>query len=422
MILFIHKEGKKLLEIRKDNERCDIGSSSLVSEFFSIAKKNPDELIFWVEHQYLNEINFEKLDSIFHHNLIMASYSVSQYPVSKDIGYIDQFPFVNPCFSNKYATWFMSTDIGGINASTLNGFSDLFKGIDDFEFLLNSISKLGQKNSLFCYSEPELYLASNSKERRESGWSAMKVFQFVGGHYHKARLILLFLSYLIDKRAIPMIPLFSGLFQRSFFGSEIKLKFIDNKISCKREFKSEVEVIIPTFKREEMLRNLLEDLNSQTFLPKRVIVIEQVESDKGSSLKLFPGDYNWELEHIVINKIGACYARNLGLDLVESDLVFFCDDDNKLEPSVIEDLINVQEKYNLDVVNTAYPQAGEPMVFKKIKQWAFFGSGNALLNKNKIGKSRFDLALEGGYGEDVDFGYQLRKKGLDIIYTPERDH
>ena len=32
---------------------------------------------------------------------------------------------------------------------------------------------------------------------------------------------------------------------------------------------------------------------------------------------------------------------------------------------------------------------------------------------------RFDKALEYGYGEDTDFGLQLRAQGADIIYHPE---
>ncbi len=419
MIIFIHRDGKKLLEIRKDKDKCEIGSSSLTEEFFSIAKKYPDELIIWVNQQYLDHIHFAKLDSIFQHNLIMASYSLSHNPVSKDIGYIDQFPFVNPGFLNTYATWFMSTDIGGIYASTLNEFSEVFKKINDFDFLLNSISKLGQKNSLFCYSEPDLYISSVSNELKGPDWSIQKVFQFVGAHYHKARLILLFLSFLINKKKFTLMPFFFGVFQRSFFRSEINLKISNNISSFKSNHKNEVEVVIPTFRRASMLIRLLDELNQQTLFPKKVIVIEQVDSGEVSSLKLSPRDYNWEIEHLVTKNIGACNARNLGLDLVQSELVFLCDDDNKLEPQVLQNLVNVQEKYNLDVVNTAYPQPEEPMVFKKMKQWASFGSGNALLKRKKIGKIRFDTALEGGYGEDVDFGYQLRKNGVDIVYTPE---
>ena len=98
MILFIHQDGKKLLEIRKDSTRLEIESSKLSKEFFLIGKKYPDELILWVDHQYLDKVQFEKLDFIFQHDMIMTSFSVAHNPVTRDIGYIDQFPFVNPFF------------------------------------------------------------------------------------------------------------------------------------------------------------------------------------------------------------------------------------------------------------------------------------------------------------------------------------
>lgn len=419
MILLIHQNGKKLLEIRKGHTKINIESSSLTREFFRIGKKYSDEIILWVEYQYLKNFQFNKIASIFRHNLIMASYSVSHNPVSQDIGYIDQFPFVNPSFQHTYPTWFMSTDMGGLYASTLNKFSRKLKQINDFEFLLNSISKIGQQNSLFCYSEPALYQTTDSNKIKASVWPVKKVFHFVGAHYNKARLLLLFLSFLLDKRKFPLMPLLTAFFRKSFFKSEISLELSEDGNPAMEKLKTEVDVIIPTFQRASMVTRLLDELNSQMLLPKKVILIEQIKSGKGSSLNISPKDYNWELEHLVTNEIGACNARNLGLDKAKSDLVFLCDDDNKLEPSVLENLVNVLVKYDLDVVNTAYPQPGESIIFKEMKQWASFGSGNALLNRKKTGKIRFDTALDGGYGEDVDFGYQLRKNGNDIIYTPE---
>jgi GT2 family glycosyltransferase len=52
------------------------------------------------------------------------------------------------------------------------------------------------------------------------------------------------------------------------------------------------------------------------------------------------------------------------------------------------------------------------------KQWSTFGAGNSFIHMNSLNSIRFNLAYEHGYGEDADFGMQLRNAGIDIIYVP----
>jgi hypothetical protein len=41
-----------------------------------------------------------------------------------------------------------------------------------------------------------------------------------------------------------------------------------------------------------------------------------------------------------------------------------------------------------------------------------------VVKANRLKGLKFDMRFEFGYGEDVDFGMQLRNKGVDIIYLP----
>jgi len=64
-------------------------------------------------------------------------------------------------------------------------------------------------------------------------------------------------------------------------------------------------------------------------------------------------------------------------------------------------------------------QKGEETIFKKIKQWGSFGSGTSVVKSIFAKQCAFSSIYEHGYGEDADFGMQLRQLGCDIIYHPE---
>ena len=101
-----------------------------------------------------------------------------------------------------------------------------------------------------------------------------------------------------------------------------------------------------------------------------------------------------------------------------SNYVFLCDDDNRFKDNVISDAIKQLNGIGAEVVNSAYIQKGESPVYHKMKQWGAFGSGNAFLKTKTIKNLKFDENFEFGYGEDIDFGCQLRNAGIDIIYHP----
>jgi GT2 family glycosyltransferase len=48
-----------------------------------------------------------------------------------------------------------------------------------------------------------------------------------------------------------------------------------------------------------------------------------------------------------------------------------------------------------------------------------FGSGNSFVKSSCLQDVEFSKEFEFCYGEDADFGMQLRKKGIDIVYFPE---
>ena len=115
---------------------------------------------------------------------------------------------------------------------------------------------------------------------------------------------------------------------------------------------------------------------------------------------------------------GACNARNLGLDQVTSDYVYLADDDNKFDEHLLKTIVEKMQQYKLSVMTMSYLQEGELEVHNTPIQWSTFGAGSSVIDSDFVRGIRFDMTLEHGYGEDADFGMQLRNSGADIIYFP----
>ena len=58
-------------------------------------------------------------------------------------------------------------------------------------------------------------------------------------------------------------------------------------------------------------------------------------------------------------------------------------------------------------------------IFYEIIQWDTFGSGCSVVKASALKGINFDESFEFGFGEDADFGMQLRNIGVDVLYLPE---
>jgi GT2 family glycosyltransferase len=182
-----------------------------------------------------------------------------------------------------------------------------------------------------------------------------------------------------------------------------------------------VDVIIPTIGRKTYLYDVLQDFSKQTHLPKKIVIVEQ-NTEAGSTSEL---DYltqeKWpfEIQHIFTHQAGACNARNQALDQTQSEWVFLADDDNRFEASLLSDIFEKIAQYGHLVVTTSYPQKNEKKKYTKVIQWPTFGAGNSFVRRDILSDVKFNKAFEFGYGEDGDFGMQLRNLGHDVLYFPE---
>jgi hypothetical protein len=420
MIILIHQNAQQVVKVLKGETEIKISDTLCTKAIWELAEKFPEEIIAWCEEKYIADLNLEQWSQIFHQDLIMASYAVENTFLPDSIGYIDQLPFVNVNRKVLYATWQMSSDVGGIKGETLLKFKSLFEGINDFNFLLNSIAKIGQQNGLFCYSAPGL-VSRTSDKKPESTATSNQLFSFVYSYYNTIWLSVLFWCYWKYENKVPIKAFLRAFLKEKSFLQKTDLSAIKIQSNKIPGTSNSIDVIIPTMGRSKYLLQVMEDLSLQSLLPKKIIVVEQNPDVSSISelSELHSKTWPFEIIHHFIHQTGACNARNIALKEVDSDWVFFADDDIRIDSGLLEKASKEITKYNLSALNMNCKEDEKETVFHKVKQWGTFGAGNGIIQRKFIGNSKFSSIYEHGYGEDIDFGMQLRNVGCDIIYHPE---
>lgn len=419
-MIIIYHHNNKVVEVLFNGESIPFSKKNIAENVFDTAEKYPDQLIMWCQLDLKLNLNHAALPDIFHHDKIMASFNVSaDYFLPKTIGYVDESPFLNVKKDVSYPTWQMSADIGGVHAKVVNALQNKVSLDTDFDYFLHSLAKGAMPNGLLCYSEPSL-IKDHSQIIQKKKRTNFLVFRFVKQHYRTRWIFLLFLDLFLYERKFALFPLLASL----FFKRRIFEKNLLDKIevhSVKKVIdKKTIDVIIPTIGRKECLYDVLKDLSKQTHLPVSVIIIEQNPASGSTSELDYLQTENWPftIKHTFTHQAGACNARNLALAQVESEWVFLNDDDNRFESDLIEKTFANIESFGCLAALTFYPVAGQKLVEKKICQAAIFGSGNSFIKSTALEKVSFNKSLEFGYGEDTEFGLQLRNAGFDIIYFP----
>ncbi|NND10087.1 MAG: glycosyltransferase family 2 protein [Flavobacteriaceae bacterium] len=414
----------KVIDSDKDQELV-VQGRSVQDVLYELASKNSMEFIGWCHKDLEDFINHDQLNSIFHHELIMASYSTTgDYEIPEAIGYIENSTtFLNVKPDVNYPTWLMSSDIGGMHAMVILKFENL-KGSTktSFDGFLNHISKTALSEGLFCYSSPGLL--KKDSVSIESRQNKINLFYFVRHHYRSRWLPLLFLDYLLYEKKFKIGSLLKGALTPKLnidqvdFNS-VKIKSINSSVEPYKSY----DVLIPTLGRAKYLKDVLVDLSSQTFLPAKVIIIEQNGLEGSSSELDYIYDQKWpfEIEHSFIHQLGACNARNLALKKVSSKWVFFADDDIRFKKDLVEKAFDFITDYGAKAISMASLMQNESLQYKIPIQWHTFSTNSSFVKSSVLTDIYFGMEHEFGFGEDSDFGMKIRNKGVDIIFYPTED-
>lgn len=423
MVLIVYHNGKQVTKVAVSDEEEAIPFSAkknISQNLVHFSIMYPDAIIVWCNETLASLIDTAIIPSLIYHNKIICSFSVHQMNYFSDkIGYIEDNPFGNIAKGSRYPTWQMSTEVGAVHASILKNVNQVIPFKSDFHYYLNSLTKTGIKRGLLCYSEPRLLFKPEAQEVTPKEISMFKLFLFVRQHYKKRWLLLLLLNLFLYEKRLAIIPLlYSFLYFRIrsveniFAGIEVS--------STNRSISSSVSVVIPTIGRVNYLFQVLQDLRDQTQMPNEVIIVEQnPEIVSVSELDFLQTEiWPFNIKHHFIHKTGACHARNIALNEVTSQWVFLADDDIRIPKNFIKNGFQFINTYKCQAFTASCLMSSEKETNKHIMQWQTFGSGCSWVKTDVLNGIRFDTAFEHGFGEDADFGMQLRKNGVDVLYNP----
>ncbi|TBN03610.1 glycosyltransferase family 2 protein [Hyunsoonleella flava] len=420
MMIIVHQD-KVTTEILDANlHPIDVscGERPVTESLKILSEKCPDELIVWCHKSYLQDLNISEFPTIFHHNRVLASYNPSEITtLPKQIGYIERSFFLKINKTVSYPTWLMHSSVGGVHASVIHNLKDDLNFNLDFDYFLNSLAKRSMAEGLFCYSEPKLIVKGALLQYKGERASSFQLFKFVKQHYKWVWVFFLFACFLIYEKKLKLLPLIKSLIYKQL-NTNFSLENIAVN-STKTVVKNrEIDVVIPTIGRKQYLYDVLKDLSNQALVPKTVIIVEQnpVMGSVSELDYIKNEDWPFKIKHIFTHKTGVCNARNVGMALVESEWTFLGDDDNRFKPSLLKDIFENIEKYGVTVGTTVYLQQNEQQTYLKTAQTSIFGAGNSIVKSSILDKVKFNLKYEFNYGEDNDFGMQLRHLGHDVVY------
>lgn len=420
MIIIVHHKYKttQVLDAKMQTITSIAIGNSITQTIYDVSTTFADVLIVWCDADYLDVLDFNSIPKVFHHRRILASYNPNDnFYLQKQIGYVERSFYVKVNKKMTYPTWMMSSCVGGIHASVIN---NLYKDLNfniNFDYFINSLAKRAMVEGLFCYSEPKLLRGNFSATAEIKQGSIYEIFKFVKQHYKWVWVFFLSLSYLIYEKKITLLPLIKSLFYKQL-STTFNLQQIPIQSTKSVINKREIDVIIPTIGRKQYLYDVLKDLATQSILPKNVIIVEQnsLKTSKSELDYLTNEVWPFKIKHTFTHQSGVCNARNLALSQVESEWTFLGDDDNRFDSNLIETLFNRIKQYGIQVGTTVYLQKNEVQTYLKTAQTSIFGAGNSIIKSSLIQQVKFNLNYEFNYGEDTDFGMQLRHLGEDVVY------
>jgi glycosyltransferase involved in cell wall biosynthesis len=395
----------------------EIGQN-VVAVLLDFAKKFQNEILVWCHEIHKMNLNTNEIEDLFHHMKFLFTYnpSSSNY-LNRELGYIEDSPFVKVNKAIRYGTWQMSSQVGAIHSSIINACRKDLKSETNFDYFLNSFAKRAMAIGLLCYSEPKLLLKIIQISHYKNT-NLFELFRFKKQHFKTGWIFLsLFNLFLFEKR-FPLLPFLVSFFYIKRTINPAELNRIEIHSTKNIIEKGTIDVLIPTIGRKEYLFDVLQNLASQTYLPTNVIIIEKKPNVNSSSELDCVENNKWpfQIKHHFTQQAGVCNARNIGLNFIESEFCFLADDDIVFENDLIERVMHSIKTTANEVLFVAIHLPNEKIEVQSPKQFLVFGTCHAFVKSDCLKGLKYNMALEFGYGEDADFGMQLKRKGFDFLY------
>jgi GT2 family glycosyltransferase len=200
---------------------------------------------------------------------------------------------------------------------------------------------------------------------------------------------------------------------------------------------SSVAICIATYRRPELLRDLLSALAQLTFTKTSTPAIEVIVVDNDSSRSAKPAcqlpDFPWTIRYICEPNRGIARARNSAIAAARSPaFLAFIDDDEVPHANWLDELLWTQSQFQADVVSGPVLPAYTADVPQWIRNGGFFrrpvfrtgdvvklsSTNNALVRSSVLATvPGFDEQFNLTGAEDSHFFLRIRESGFKMIFS-----
>lgn len=180
-----------------------------------------------------------------------------------------------------------------------------------------------------------------------------------------------------------------------------------------------ISVVIPTLNRYEYLKDVLHDLEKQTYKNFEVIVVDQTDAFRDD----FYQGWSLDLKYWFQEEKALWKARNEAIQSSKGEYVLLYDDDSLVEANWIEEHIKTLDFFNADLssgVSISTVGDNVPKNYSYFKWSDQLDTGNVLLKKSIFSEiGFFDRQFEKQRMGDGEYGLRAYLNGYKNISNPK---
>ena len=121
----------------------------------------------------------------------------------------------------------------------------------------------------------------------------------------------------------------------------------------------DISVIIPIYNTEKYLSACIESVLQQENVSIELILVDDGSTDSSPSIcDTYANNYS-NVKSIHIQNSGPATAKNVGLKLAQGNYIALTDSDDKMEPLMLNKMVNAAYNHNADIVCCNYKQIDE---------------------------------------------------------------
>ena len=121
-MLIMYHDGRNVVELSNANlpDVLKIKTLTISKILVQLAQEYPDAVLVWCHINLKGQLNVSEIEQLFHHKKLVFSFNPSDgMYLDKSIGYVEESPFIKVSKTVTYATWQMSSWVGGIHSQVV---------------------------------------------------------------------------------------------------------------------------------------------------------------------------------------------------------------------------------------------------------------------------------------------------------------